>query len=432
MYRSRDETTKPHSPMGAQPQKRTVSSEELMAQYNISSGDDTVYRSIKAPVQRPEVQFAPVAKGKGLDAMGSLAEGFDAPPGFAIAPKPKPKPSFGVDPQLAPPSAAPKRVEVAMPLEPDSFNKDAEVPVLPPTYNIHTSVISQADRDSVLQGLSAVLSELPNTEHEVKTRNYRIRGTLFWEERMVRFMIHLFATGPKHRHQDNILIEFQRREGDSFTFQSFFRSVVERMKTRELVHFGAHHDRLPMPFQALPPLEDEEMDFSQDTTLADNLIEMCTSGYLEPQREATSVLAKGSRAARNIPLLSSPTCLATLTGMLRNCQDVQISRNAAVVLHNLFTHDSSCREEALKKTVFRDLCKSLKDWSGTDENIASSRLVCAELCGALEQLSRVDKAMLSQVAKDGGSVKSLERIIQKSSYRGITDRAKHLIGLVTA
>merc|ERR1712034_160840 len=98
-------------------------------------------------------------------------------------------------------------------------------------------------------------------------------------------------------------------------------------------------------------------------------------GYLEPQREATSVLAKGSRATRNIPLLSSPTCLATLTSMLRNCQDIQISRNAAVVLHNLFIHGSSCRQEAHKKAVFKDLCASLRDWSGTDENIASSKLV---------------------------------------------------------
>merc|ERR1711964_620221 len=213
------------------------------------------------------------------------------------------------------------------------------------------------------------------------------------------------------------------------------------MGAHDLVHFGGFpgDETIPSPLPELA-LENDQLDFTQDEQLPENLLRMCGSVYLEPRREATSVLARGTRTASNVSLVSNlvgVSILVTLCNLLKNCHDLKIIRNAAVVLNNMFTHDAQARSHALDTAMFKDLCATFLKWSGAEDlsQVTSSTLVCQELIAALETLVQ-DPNIVRNASRDRISTSCLQKIVMKSPGSGpnwdrVRTRAKQLVGKVT-
>jgi len=269
------------------------------------------------------------------------------------------------------------------------------------------------------------------------------------------FMIHIFKTSEQHRYPGHILLEFQRRQGDAFVFQRLYRLVVDELKSQGLVQFSGNPNdedptvlpsvlpSLPLPGELtveaallVPELaEGPYLDFSRDQSLCDNLIRMCRSIYLEPRREATSVLARGSRAAKNATLLATvPQIIATLMKLLQDCSDLQVTRNTAVILSNLFEHVSSSREETHKHRLFKIMAQVLSRWSGADATQRTplvSKLVCCELGRAMELLTKEERFRQS-FSSDTTSINYLKQIEAQSPIpeaKGVANRVLNTIAV---
>lgn len=377
--------------------------------------------------------------------MLTLAAGKDAPPGVGMAPSPPMKSVEVVNKQNE------------MPLAPmdDSADKESKVPLLTPCYARNTSVVSESSPDDLLKGIASALSELPDAEFNIK-RAYKCAGKYFWEEKLCEFMIHFFRTPAEHAHPNCILIEFQRRSGDAFAFQRLYRATVDSLKGNELVHYtGNPADQdptnlptqlpmLPMPLPLPDDLEDDGtlsggpecgyLDFSRDRTLCDNLVRMCRSIYLEPRREATSVMARGSRAQNNAALLAAvPQIIGTLINLLKDCGDLQVTRNTALVLTNMFKFASEVRETALKHRMFKIMASVFKKWSGADGAQRRSKLVSCQIGEAMELLSQADGSGKSQsFMQDHSSIDHLKRIASASPIPEAVTIASRVLAIIGA
>jgi len=266
----------------------------------------------------------------------------------------------------------------------------------------NTSVVSTADEKAVLNGFGELLTTLPDCEFTIKARNYKCAGSFFWQERLCKFMIQMFRTPDEHMHPNAILIEFQRRSGDVFAFQHIYRFLVDGLAARELVQFSAtHRDRamLPRPMQALPMPsfddEDEEdemcgeecgyLDFSKDEGVCQNLVQMCRSIYLEPRREATAVLARGSRSPKNARILcATPQIAPVMIQILREVNDLQVTRNTALVLTNMIRCATEIRQTGLKSKMVKTMCDVFSRWSGVADPKQGSKLVSVQIGTALK------------------------------------------------
>jgi len=285
-------------------------------------------------------------------------------------------------------------------------------------------------------GLDSIIKQMTQTQYEINQRNFKVRGVAVVEDRVVKFVINMFATGQKHQRPNHILLEFQRRDGDAWAFQVFYRSIVNQLKQKNLVHYGANPTNEALP-QPLPSLNLQSEEFGQldsrDPTMPKNLLKMCGSKYLEPRREATGILARGSRVPANISLIATlgVPALLTLSNLTKECHDLEIARNSAAVLKNIFTHDASIRYQAHKHSMFKALCKTFLKWSGAADinEVSSSTLVCQELCEALEKLAQDSDMMRQNIS--AGDLKDLEKVAAKSSHHQLAQRAKRLVGLVT-
>lgn len=354
---------------------------------------------------RKEEQYAaPSVFPKQKGHMGQLPSGMDAPPGAG-------KPALGhLAPGLdAPPGARPAaRDPLDMPTEEVNpmFNskegQGLQKLKLSRSNCRNTSVVSTADEKAVLNGFGELLTTLPDCEFTIKARNYKCAGSFFWQDRLCKFMIQMFRTPEEHMHPNAILIEFQRRSGDVFAFQHIYRFLVDGLAARELVQFSAtHRDRamLPRPMQALPMPsfddEDEEdemcgeecgyLDFSKDEGVCQNLVQMCRSIYLEPRREATAVLARGSRSPKNARILcATPQIAPVMIQILREVNDLQVTRNTALVLTNMIRCATEIRQTGLKSKMVKTMCDVFSRWSGVADPKQGSKLVSVQIGTALK------------------------------------------------
>lgn len=370
----------------------------------------------------------------GTGGMDNLPAGMDAPPGARF-----------IQPETHKlPQNAEQTRNIPMPMD-DSADKESPVPLLTPCYSRNTSVISKSSSDEILDGVAAFLTTQTDAEFQIKKRAYKCSAKFFWEEKLCLFMVSLFRTPPEHNHPNCILIEFQRRTGDAFAFQNIYRATVDALKEAELVHFNGHPEcsdptQLPTKLPALPRLlplpadldwsDDESecdldgttnsepigpecgyLDFSRDGTLCNNLVSMCRSIYLEPRREATSVLARGSRTKSNAVLLAKvPQIMGTLTMLLKQCADLEVTRNTALVLTNIFKFASEVRETALKRTMFKVMTGAFTQWSGADDPKRQSKLACCQIGEAIEILSQTIRSKTQSFMPDLSSIDHLKRI----------------------
>jgi len=342
----------------------------------------------------------PLPKHKGH--MGQLPSGMDAPPGAG-------KPALGnLAPGLdAPPGARSKfhgPKDMYMPTEevnPMFNSKEGQgLPKLKVPYARNTSVVSTADGKAILSGFGELLETLPDCDFTIKTRNYKCAGDFFWQERLCKFMVQLFRTPEEHMHPNATLIEFQRRSGDVFAFQHIYRFLVDGLAARDLVQFSATDmDRamLPRPMQALamPAFGDEDeddeicgeecgyLDFSKDEGVVQNLVQMCRSIYLEPRREATAVLARGSRSKKNARILcATPQIAPVMIQILHEVNDLQVTRNTALILTNMIRCATEIRQTGLKSKMVKTMCDVFSRWSSNSKQ--GSKLVSVQIGAALK------------------------------------------------
>lgn len=416
-----------------------------------------VYRAIdvqKQPFERSiyAAHAAPshlVGKGYG-DSMDDLVQGFDMPPCAAPLEKPRMAPQKHAGLGLGMPSGLSRSrpmemsrpdlnlVPKAMQLEPVSFNKDAETPNLPEIYSFNTSVVSTADSESILRGLETTIKEMKNTQCDSNKTKKVVKGVAVVDEnRFVNFVINLYATGPNHPRPGHILLEFQKRSGDAYAFQCFFRNVVRELAKRDLVHFGVHTPSGQLP-QPIAPLslgpEFEQLDFTRDPQFLKNvMVNQIGSKYLEPKRQGISILAKATQNRKNINLIAQfgEQGLSTLTNLMTDCHDLPIARGAAASLKNIFAHDN-IRVQAHKQQLFKILSAAFLKWSGANERneVTSSTLVCDELCDALERLAQ-DSDMIRQYVNQQ-DVAQLRRVASNSPHEMLSHKAKRLVGMVMA
>lgn len=396
---------------------------------------------------QPRKKSQPLRKEQ-IGCMDSLPAGMDAPPG-----------AHSIQQET---HQLPKTRNISMPMD-DSADKESPIPLLPPCFSRNTSVISKSSPQEILDGVAAFLTTQVDAEFQIKKRAYKCSGKFFWEEKLCQFMVSLFKTPPEHNHPNCILIEFQRRRGDAFAYQNIYRATVDALKERDLVHFNGHPDcpdptqlptqlpalRMPLPLpedldwsddESESDLDDEcqlapgppgvglempgsdpigpdcgYLDFSRDRTLCNNLVRMCRSIYLEPRREATSVLARGSRTKSNAVLLAKvPQIMGTLINMLKECADLQVTRNTALVLANIFKFATEVRETALKHTMFKVMTSAFTQWSGADDPKRQSKIVSCQIGEAIEILSQTDRSTTQSFMPDLSSIDHLKRIGLKS------------------
>lgn len=367
--------------------------------------------------------------------MGQLPSGMDAPPGAGRPALKKLAP--GLD---APPGARPARNPLDMPTEqvnPMFNSKEGHgLPKLKISAICrNTSVVSTSDPKDILNAFSELLTSLPDCEFNLKTRNFKCSGNFFWQDRLCKFMIQMFGTPGDHMHPNATLIEFQRRAGDVFAFQHIYRHLVEGLAARDLVHFGAtSRDRsmLPMPMPALvmPPLDDDDdeeeeicgeecgyLDFSKDDSVCQNLVQMCRSIYLEPRREATAVLARGSRSQKNARILcGTPQIAPVLIKVLEDVNDLQVTRNTALVLANMIGCATEIRQTGLKSKMVNTMCKVFARWSGVEDPKQGSKLVSVQIGTALKLVAEKSYPG-ARFTQDPKVLSHLQRVARESPIR---------------
>lgn len=383
-----------------------------------------------------------VPPGKG-QLMAQLGPGMDAPPGASeISERESTKKISG-----ASSVADQQHMPMENPMD-ASADKDNKLPKLKAPYAHRSSVISNANPKHILEAIGRFLNAQTDCEFTIKKRNYKCSGKFFHQDRLCVFMIHMFLTPEDHIHPNATVVEFQRRSGDVFSFQRIYRTAVAYLAAQKLIHFNgdpssADRSILPMPLQELPmpPLLDDEdeasddvcgpecgyLDFSQDESLCKNLVTMCRSRFLEPRREATAVLARGSRSSKNAHILANvPMITPTLVGLLQDVNDMQVTRNCALVLTNLIECATEIRETGLRRQMVRAMCTTYRKWSGCDDPKQGSRLVSCQIGTALNIL-QVKSAGTKSFIQDRQSTQHLRRIAKTSPIREAAALAKQVL-----
>merc|ERR1712096_26975 len=137
-----------------------------------------------------------------------------------------------------------------------------------------------------------------------------------------------------------------------------------------------------------------------------------------------------------IPIISAlgVTFVMTLLKLITDCQDLQIIRNSAVVLNNMFTHGKHIRQQALQfksqENIFPRLCAAFLKWSGAEDysQVTPSTLVCQELSRALMGLAKEKEIIRQNVLNDGISLVSLQKIAD-AKIQGVSDQAQQVVSI---
>lgn len=306
---------------------------------------------------------------------------------------------------------------------------------LPLLYNRNCSVISTAPAQQVIQALGKILGTMPDCEVNFKPRNHKCSGSFFHQDRLCTFMIQMFIVPVNHENSSltpgTTLIEFQRRSGDVFAFQRVYRVVVADLEKQDLVHYSANGRRMlptlfaPLPMPSLVDDDDEDqeicgeecgyLDFTQDEGVCDNLVTMMRSIYLEPRREATAVLARGSRSRKNARILCKTNGITpTLVRILAEVGDMQVMRNAALILCNMLECCTVVAETGLRTKMINTLFKMFLKWSGVEDPKQASKLVSCQIGQALKLVASKGSEVSSKWDAGQSGVTDLTRISRTS------------------
>jgi len=384
---------------------------------------------------------APPGAGGPANNMGQLAPGMDAPPGAGRpANNRRPAPGRRVprrgDAPLANSLGPANHMPIENPMD-NSADRPSRLKTLGHLYNRNTSVVSTAPPQQVIQEIGKMLGAMPDCEVNFKPQNFKCSGSFFHQDRLCSFMISMFVVPANHPNHalapGTTLVEFQRRAGDAFSFQRIYRLVVAALEEQDLVHYSANGRRmLPTLFAPLPmpPLLDDDdedgrdeecgeecgyLDFSQDEAVCDNLVTMMRSIYLEPRREASAVLARGTRSRKNARILCKTNGITpTLMMILEKVNDMQIMRNAALILCNMLECATVVAETGLRAKMINILFKVFLRWSGVEHPKHGSKLVSCQIGQALKLVASKGSEVSSKWDVGQSCVRDLTRISRNS------------------
>lgn len=347
--------------------------------------------------------------------MDTLKPGSDAPPGFADRVK------VGKRNQSWPQQTSKQEIAANMLMD-DSADKNQRMEAMPAHFNNYTSVISMENPDRLFATVCAVLSSVPDCEHRPRKGKYKVSGRMFWEDKRGDFMIQFFNIPIGHpliprEHSDRqcTLVEFQRRQGDCFTFHRVYREACSRLRQQRAIHFNADEHAQnryslpePLPTLALPGEMTDELalldpefgsqncnylDFSRDKALGDNLVRMCRSVYFEPRREATCILARGSRHPATAQLLASmKEVMPILAKQIKDTNEVGVARNSGVVVANICGTGNDACKSAIELDMLSVLSLGMYKWGGCETERFYSQITSCQLGEALKILLKSEAA----------------------------------------
>lgn len=404
---------------------------------------DSSVAAYPVPAQKGHMQMgqlapgmdAPPGAGRPANKMGQLAPGMDCPPGAGRpANNRRPAPGRRVPRREVAPLGLANHMPIENPMD-NSADRPSRLRTLGPLYSRNTSVVSTAPPQQVIQEIGKMLGAMPDCEVNFKPRNFKCSGSFFHQDRLCSFMISMFVVPANNPHAlapGTTLIEFQRRAGDVFAFQRVYRLVVAALEEQDLVHYSANGRRmLPTLFAPLPMpslLDDDEdgddeicgeecgyLDFSHEEAVCDNLVTMMRSIYLEPRREATAVLARGTRSRKNARILCKTNGITpTLMMILQQMNDMQVMRNAALILCNMLECATVVAETGLRAKMINILFKVFLRWSGVENPKHGSKLVSCQIGQALKLVASKASEVSSKWDVGQSCVADLTRISRNS------------------
>ena len=216
-----------------------------------------------------------------------------------------------------------------------------------------------------------------------------------------RFVSRLFSVPGR---SNFFVLDFQRRCGDPFHFQSVYRAINFRLLKSGFIVCNENRADAKMeepPFRTFKPLslpeiiDNDESDGSVTMEDLEPLCRMCTSAYLDVQREGLTALA--AQIASNS---SVRKMLASFTGTLMEIvsltRDAQVRRLAVSAVAKL-SAESSVTNDLVAKGGLRVLVNLMVNPSETLE----TRRHCANALLNIHQLDSSTKEVVIQTANVG-------------------------------
>jgi hypothetical protein len=216
-----------------------------------------------------------------------------------------------------------------------------------------------------------------------------------------RFVSRLFSVPDK---TNFFVLDFQRRSGDPLHFQSIYRAINFRLLKSGFIVCNENRMDLKMEepeFRTFKPLalpdvfENEEMDEVSLFADLEPLCKMCTSSFVDVQREGLNALAAqlGSSDAARKALVSFVGKLMEIVSLTR---DAQVRRLAMSAIAKLAL-ENSVSQNIVAKGGSRVLVNFLVSQSETLE----TRRHCASALLHIHQLDPQSKAALLGASKAG-------------------------------
>jgi hypothetical protein len=279
----------------------------------------------------------------------------------------------------------------------------------------HSLFVESNPVSKVVSAVSELFTQ-QNVDATFNSGKFKWKCACYDGDAETRFVSRLFSVPGKAHF---FVLDFQRRSGDPFHFQSIYKAINFRLlKSGFMVCNDAKADtKVEEPvFRTFKPLAlpddffgDDDADSAADV---EPLIRMCSSPYVDVQREGLSALTAQLEASEAARKAAFPFT-AKLMEIISLSRDLQVRRLAVSAVSKLSKDESAAQVIAGRGGV-RVLVNLLLNSAETLE----TRRHCAS---ALQQLSSVDAQSKSMIL--GAGMTSDARLDQ--SLREL--QAKHAV-----
>jgi len=175
-------------------------------------------------------------------------------------------------------------------------------PELPSQFEIYSSFWSASSPSDIWPATMKSLQSNPKVDYVFQAKRNKIKGSIVLNNYSVQFNVRIFSKPVKDSSKWNIkakhLVEIQRRSGDAFEFNAFYKQTVDAVCTLDKNVFlsEAYPVVQQLPIAALPAMGDPSLsskgDVSLDVDTRRALYSMAVATQnTEAQREALRTLA---------------------------------------------------------------------------------------------------------------------------------------------
>lgn len=224
-----------------------------------------------------------------------------------------------------------------LPLQPEP--KVAEPKAEPEWVCSSSSLVSNEDASTLLMDIEAVLSEhRTQVSFETTPEKFKIKAVAFSNgAESAQLYIRLYKGKAA-----NVVIEFQRKQGDARTFYNVFHKVVAALGEARVRSYSGeelHQAPKPLPNLDLDGLPDVAMPCAPVPTLTVStliiaLMSMAREGFLDVKKQALSELVAISKKHAMSLRMHKQEMVPLMLDMLGST-DEELARCAAMVLANL-------------------------------------------------------------------------------------------------